>query len=106
MKKSKDKSTAPTQVGAVDPNFIGRVRAKAKDPFFWSDWLVVVAFIFVIAFFGLIAPEEFLSLWNLNNILVAASIPAIIAVGQTFTVLTAGIDLSVSSTMTFGAVTF
>jgi len=106
VKKSKDKSTAPTQVGAVDPNFIGRVRAKAKDPFFWSDWLVVVAFIFVIAFFGLIAPEEFLSLWNLNNILVAASIPAIIAVGQTFTVLTAGIDLSVSSTMTFGAVTF
>ena len=106
MKKTRNKSTAPALAGAVEPNLFNRARSKAKDPFFWSDWLVVVAFVLVIAFFGFIAPEEFLSLWNLNNILVAASIPAIIAVGQTFTVLTAGIDLSVSSTMTFGAVVF
>jgi len=106
VKKISRKSTAPSSEGAVDLNFLGRVRSKIQDPFFWSDWLVVVAFVFVIAFFGAIAPAEFLTLWNLNNILVAASIPAIIAVGQTFTVLTAGIDLSVSSTMTFGAVTF
>lgn len=106
MKKISRKSTAPSSEGAVDINFLSRVRSKIQDPFFWSDWLVVVAFVFVIAFFGAIAPAEFLTLWNLNNILVAASIPAIIAVGQTFTVLTAGIDLSVSSTMTFGAVTF
>ena len=98
------KSVTPTKPGVTDLSFLSRIRSKVKDPFFWSDWLVVVAFIFVIAVFGIIAPEEFLTLWNLNNILVAASIPAIIAVGQTFTVLTAGIDLSVSSTMTFGLV--
>ena len=79
MKKISKKSTAPSSEGAVDLNFLGRVRSKIQDPFFWSDWLVVVAFIFVIAFFGAIAPAEFLTLWNLNNILVAASIPAIIA---------------------------
>ena len=45
-------------------------------------------------------------MYNLNNVLVASSIPAIIAVGQTFAVTTAGIDLSVSSTMTLGAVVF
>ena len=100
------KSVAPAKPGATDLSFLDKARSRIKDPFFWSDWLVVVAFIFVVAVFGIIAPEEFLTLWNLNNILVAASIPAIIAVGQTFTVLTAGIDLSVSSTMTFGAVTF
>ncbi|MFM2352180.1 MAG: hypothetical protein RL096_661 [Actinomycetota bacterium] len=37
---------------------MSRVRSKIQDPFFWSDWLVVVAFVFVIAFFGAIAPAE------------------------------------------------
>ena len=106
MKKRGSKSDALAKAGASDSNLISNLRVKFKDPFFWSDWLVVVAFIAVIAFFGIIAPAEFLTLWNLNNILVAASIPTIIVVGQTFTVLTAGIDLSVSSTMTFGAVSF
>jgi ribose transport system permease protein len=38
--------------------------------------------------------------------LVAAAILVILAVGQTFVVATGGIDLSVASVMTFGAVTF
>lgn len=106
MKKRSNNSDALATASASDSTLISNLRVKFKDPFFWSDWLVVVAFVLVIGFFSLIAPAEFLTLWNLNNILVAASIPTIIVVGQTFTVLTAGIDLSVSSTMTFGAVTF
>jgi ribose/xylose/arabinose/galactoside ABC-type transport system permease subunit len=106
MPKGVTESTASAKAEAVDSTRIKKLQSKLKDPFFWSDWLVVIAFIAVIAFFGAIAPESFLTLYNLNNILVAASIPAIIAVGQTFTVATAGIDLSVSSTMTFGAVIF
>jgi ribose/xylose/arabinose/galactoside ABC-type transport system permease subunit len=106
MPKGVTESTASAKAEAVDSTRIKKLQSKLKDPFFWSDWLVVIAFIAVIVFFGAIAPESFLTLYNLNNILVAASIPAIIAVGQTFTVATAGIDLSVSSTMTFGAVIF
>lgn len=106
MKKRGSKSDTLATASVSDSNLISNLRVKFKDPFFWSDWLVVVAFVVVLGFFGLIAPAEFLTLWNLNNILVAASIPTIIVVGQTFTVLTAGIDLSVSSTMTFGAVSF
>ncbi len=106
MSNGNIRSTASANAEAVGQTRIDRLREKIKDPFFWSDWLVVIAFILVIAFFGVLAPESFLTLYNLNNILVAASIPAIIAVGQTFTVATAGIDLSVSSTMTFGAVVF
>ena len=93
-------TTASAKAEAVGTQRINKLKEKIKDPFFWSDWLVVVAFIAVVAFFGAIAPESYLTTYNLNNILVAASIPAIIAVGQTFTVATAGIDLSVSSTMT------
>jgi ribose transport system permease protein len=106
VKKRGSKSDTLATASVSDSNLISNLRVKFKDPFFWSDWLVVVAFVVVLGFFGLIAPAEFLTLWNLNNILVAASIPTIIVVGQTFTVLTAGIDLSVSSTMTFGAVSF
>jgi len=106
MSNSYQGTTASAKAEAVATKQEKNLINKLKDPFFWSDWLVVVAFIVVIAFFGAIAPESFLTLYNLNNILVAASIPAIIAVGQTFTVATAGIDLSVSSTMTFGAVIF
>ena len=106
MPKGVTESTASAKAEAVDSTRIKKIQQKITDPFFWSDWLVVIAFIAVIAFFGAIAPESFLTMYNLNNILVAASIPAIIAVGQTFTVATAGIDLSVSSTMTFGAVIF
>ncbi len=81
-------------------------KQRLRDPYFWSDWLVVVAFLLVIVVFGAINPSAFLSIYNLNNILVASAIPAIIVVGQTFTVATAGIDLSVSSILTLGAVIF
>lgn len=106
MSNGQIRSTASAKAEAVGKQSGKNLKATIKDPFFWSDWLVVVAFIAVVLFFGAIAPESFLTLYNLNNILVAAAIPAIIAVGQTFTVVTAGIDLSVSSTMTFGAVIF
>ena len=106
MNQSVEKTASSTSVEGADLSFSERVKLKLKDPFFWSDWLVVISFIVVIAVFGIIAPSNFLTLYNLNNILVASAIPAIIAVGQTFAVATAGIDLAVSSNMTLGAVTF
>jgi ribose transport system permease protein len=100
----KNKKTASAEAGAVSK--FDLLREGFKDPFFWSKWLVVVAFLLVVLIFGALSPEAFLTTYNLNNILVASAIPAIIVVGQTFTVATAGIDLSVSSIMTFGAVCF
>lgn len=106
MKPFEDKSTSSASAEEVGLSFARKFRAQMKDGYFWSDWIVVVAFVLVVAVFGAIAPHTFLTMYNLNNILVAAAIPAIIVVGQTFTVATAGIDLSVSSTMTLGAVCF
>lgn len=48
--------------------------------------------------FSLLSPQ-FFSLQNLTNILVQASALAIVAIGMTFVLLTAGIDLSVGSIM-------
>lgn len=104
MIAKKNKKTASAEAGAVSK--FALLREGFKDPFFWSRWLVVVAFLLVVLIFGALSPEAFLTTYNLNNILVASAIPAIIVVGQTFTVSTAGIDLSVSSIMTFGAVCF
>ena len=106
MNQSINESPSSTSVEEGALSFSERVKLKVKDPFFWSDWLVVISFLVVVIVFGSIAPDKYLTLYNLNNILVASAIPAIIAVGQTFAVATAGIDLAVSSTMTLGAVTF
>jgi ribose transport system permease protein len=52
----------------------------------------------VLAVFGWLSPK-FLEMGNLVNILVQSSSIAIVAVGMTFVLLTAGIDLSVGSVM-------
>lgn len=58
----------------------------------------VFLFLLVLALFGLLAPG-FLAPTSLLNILIQASPTAIVAVGMTFVLLTAGVDLSVGATM-------
>lgn len=54
--------------------------------------------LFICIFFA-IGSDEFLNVSNLLNIALQTSIIAIVAIGMTFTILTAGIDLSVGSIM-------
>ena len=65
-------------------------------------WLPLVIFLAVLLFFGLQAPR-FLGPDSLANIVKQASFTGIIAVGMTFVLLTAGIDLSVGSNMYLSA---
>jgi ribose transport system permease protein len=58
----------------------------------------IVLFLLIFATFSWLSPQ-FFTLKNLFNILVQSSSLAIIAVGMTFVLLTAGIDLSVGSVM-------
>jgi ribose transport system permease protein len=60
------------------------------------EYGIVIAFIFELFIFSIIS-EHFLSSTNLINVTLQTSIIAIIAVGMTFVILTAGIDLSVGS---------
>lgn len=81
----------------------GPVAAKLTDPNFWVDWAAPIGLVALLIFFGSTA-DNFLSTGNLQAILAAAAIPMVLAVGQTFVIITAGIDLSVASVMTFAAV--
>lgn len=64
----------------------------------------IVLFLAVFMVFGLSSPRFFEPSSVLNNILKQATYTGIIAVGMTFVLLTAGIDLSVGSNMYFSSV--
>jgi len=79
--------------------------ARIRDVGFWADWAAVIGLVVLVAVFGVLNPT-FLSIGNIESMLVAAAILIVLAVGQTFVVATAGIDLSIASTMTLAAVVF
>jgi len=60
-----------------------------------ARWLIVLGGIFLLGLaFSLLSPG-FLQFRNLQNIIVQASVTGIMAVGMTFVIMTAGIDISV-----------
>jgi putative xylitol transport system permease protein len=78
---------------------------RLKDVGAWAEWAALVGLVvLVLVFQGL--NSTFLSLGNVQAMLVAAAILVVLSVGQTFVVATGGIDLSIASTMTLGAVAF
>jgi ribose/xylose/arabinose/galactoside ABC-type transport system permease subunit len=66
--------------------------------------IVLVVFLVAVVIGFYLARPAFLSLSNLNNILIQAAAAAIAAVGMTFVILLADIDLSVGSIMNLSAV--
>lgn len=63
---------------------------------FFSTYGLILILVILFAFFGIVAPY-FFTVSNIFNILRQVSIVGITAVGMTFVLLTAGIDLSVGS---------
>jgi ribose/xylose/arabinose/galactoside ABC-type transport system permease subunit len=78
---------------------------RLTDVSFWAEWAAAVGLVLLGIVFQILNPT-FLSSGNIASMLVAAAILVILAVGQTFVVATGGIDLSIASIMTFGAVIF
>ena len=66
----------------------------------------MLALIAVVVIFGALKPSVFLTWDNINSILVAASILIVLAIGQTYVVVSAGIDLSINATLILAAVVF
>jgi len=77
--------------------------ALLLDPSFWADWASVVGLIGLVIVFG-IAQPVFLSVANLQALLLAAAILVVLSIGQTFVVATSGIDLSMAASVMLGAV--
>lgn len=78
---------------------------RLRDGGFWADWAALIGLVVLVIVFQSMN-ATFLSLGNIEAMLSAAAILIILAVGQTFVIATAGIDLSVASAMTLGAVAF
>ena len=78
---------------------------KAIDPSNLANWAAPIALV-VLAIVFQALNSTFLSPGNLQSMFAAAAILIVLAIGQTFVVATAGIDLSIASAMTFAAVMF
>ncbi|GAL33548.1 ribose ABC transporter permease [Vibrio maritimus] len=78
------------------------VEMENKKPLFNKEWLIeqksLIALIFLIVVVSFLNPN-FFTVDNILNILRQTSVNAIIAVGMTLVILTAGIDLSVGSVL-------
>ena len=70
---------------------------------FLQRFLAFGALILLIVFFS-VANEHFLNFDNFVNILIATAVVGVIALGETFVIITGGIDLSVGTVMTLSSV--
>ncbi len=75
--------------------------SKTKMTFsdFWDKYSTVSILILMVLVFGAMQPKAFLSGTNLVKIVEQSAITILLACGEFFAILLAGIDLSVSSTM-------
>jgi ribose/xylose/arabinose/galactoside ABC-type transport system permease subunit len=96
-------SADPTARPADEPSALDELRSRAKDPGFWAEWTVVPAFVVLLIVFGLIS-DVFLTGSNIESVLAASAVLIVLAIGQTFAVATAGIDLSMGSVLTLSGV--
>lgn len=66
--------------------------------------MIIAALVVIVAVFVGVRPDAFLSVINLRNMAVEASVMMILAVGMTFVIVTAGIDLSIGAVLVFAGV--
>lgn len=90
----------PSQDGHERPSW-----RAVLDPANLATWAAPIALVLLAIVFQVLNPT-FLSLGNLQSMLTSAAILIVLAIGQTFVVATAGIDLSIASAMTLAAVIF
>jgi len=77
---------------------------RLKGAFRLQAMQMLILLAILLGIFGVLKPDTFLTLFNLRDIVQGAAIYVILGVGQTFVIITAGIDLSVGSVLVFSAV--
>lgn len=77
--------------------------ATLASPAFWADWASAVGLVGLVIVFSLLQPV-FLSAANIQALLVASAILIVLSIGQTFVIMTAGIDLSLAALVMLGAI--
>jgi len=89
----------------VPPRGLAAIAKDARSLSFWAENAAPVGLVLLVIVFGILSPT-FLTLGNIQAMLIASAILIILAVAQSFVITTGGIDLSISATMTLGAVGF
>lgn len=81
-----------------------RWRATLVRALSGSSTSILIVLGLIVAAFAMLDYESFLTVTNFRNIAVAVSILLVLAVGGTFVIITAGIDLSVGAVLVFSGV--
>lgn len=68
-----------------------------------GGWIFILL-IGLVVVFSVVRPREFASPFNLSTLAIDAAILLVLAIGQTYVIITAGIDLSVGSVLVFSSV--
>lgn len=87
----------PDQADRPPPGWLGRL---ARSSSLWTFGVLAG----LVLFFSVASPSAFLSEFNFRNIVVNVSVLLVMAVGMTFVIVSAGIDLSVGSVLIFSGV--
>src|SRR5476649_87858 len=87
------------EVKAVLDARAGDARAKAQRTLAIRSAIALVGFIILVTIVNTLTHGDFLTVSNITNVLRQITFNSIAAVGQTFVIITAGIDLSVGSLM-------
>ena len=95
-------STGPSEPGGRT----GAVLTGMRERLFSSTspiWIFLVL-VAMVAIFGVLRPSELLSSFDIKSIFTNAAVAMMLAVGMTYVIITAGIDLSVGSVLVLAGV--
>jgi ribose transport system permease protein len=93
----------PTEASSSPRSFVGGMPTRAWAVLGPARWILVMLVVLLLVF-SAIKPTDFPTGANVRNIGVDASVLLVLAIGQTFVIATAGIDLSVGSVLVFAGV--
>ncbi|MBJ8344337.1 ABC transporter permease [Antrihabitans sp. YC2-6] len=89
----------------TEPSTLQRSFSDARKLSFWAEHAAPVGLVVLVVVFTILTPN-FLTIGNIQAMLLAAAILVILGVAQAFVITTGGIDLSIAATMTVAAIGF
>jgi ribose transport system permease protein len=81
-----------------------RGRHYARRLFAVQEFPVILAFVALMLIFSIMAPHQFATISNFQNLATNFSVLLVLAVGMTFVIVTAGIDLSIGSVLVVASI--
>jgi ribose/xylose/arabinose/galactoside ABC-type transport system permease subunit len=93
---------AATNRPASGRNLREAVGRTLRDPVFWGNYTVLFGLAAVVVVFSVLSPD-FLTGANISDLLVAAALLVVLAIGQQLVLVVAGIDLSIAANLPWGA---